>query len=120
MEHAQRISRRRLADKAWLLYSAAAIGGALVVLAIYVNAYDDNGLTEKLRLLGGFTRRAMRVLSFPLGLPFGAVANGFLENAFGCAEPDEPCGVFVDWWTHFFAVLAQALLLRFALRRRTS
>ncbi len=117
MKHAQ-TSRRRLVDGAWLLFSAATITGSLVVLAIYVNAYDDNGLTERLGVLGGFTRRAMRALSFPLGLPFGAVANDFLEGAFGCADPAEPCGVFIDWWTHFAAVFMQVLLLRWVIRRQ--
>lgn len=106
-----------LANTLWLIYTAAAIAGALLVLTIYVNAYDDNGLTERLRGLGAFVRRAMGVLSFPLGLPLGALANTPLERIFACEAANEPCGVFIDWWTHFSALLAQIVILRWLARR---
>ncbi len=110
-------SQGRLASRLWLVYAAATIFGSLLILAIYVNAYDNTGVTERLRATGAFTRTAMQVFSFPLGLPMGAGANLFLERRFGCANPNEPCAVFVDWWTHFGAVLAQVVLLRWFLRR---
>ena len=65
-------SKRRLASRLWLIYTAAAIVGSLLVLAIYVSAYDNTGVTERLRATGAFTRTAMQVLSFPLGIPIGA------------------------------------------------
>jgi hypothetical protein len=54
----------------------------------------------------------MQVLSFPLGYPLGAAANPFLEQYFGCAALDEPCAIFIDWWTHFAAILAQIIIFR--------
>ena len=103
-------SKGRLASRLWLIYTAAAIVGSLVVLAIYVSAYDNTGVTERLRATGAFTRTAMQVLSFPLGFPLGAAADPFLERSFGCAALDEPCATFIEWWTHFAAVLAQIII----------
>jgi len=99
-------SKARLASRLWLIYTTAAILGSLLVLAIYVSAYDNTGVTERLRATGAFTRTAMQVLSFPLGFPLGAAADPFLERSFGCAASDEPCATFIEWWTHFAAVLA--------------
>ena len=100
-------SRAGLARALWLVYNVASILGSLLIVAIYVNTHDDYGLTERLRAIGGFTRWVMRIISFPIGLPFGAEANGLFERIFGCEEFTEPCGVFIDWWTHFAALLAQ-------------
>jgi hypothetical protein len=69
----------------------------------YVSAYDNTGVTGRLRATGAFTRTAMQVLSFPLGFPLGAAADPFLERSFGCAT-------FIEWWTHFAAVLAQIII----------
>jgi hypothetical protein len=116
-------STGRLASRLWVIYTTAAILGSLLVLAIYVSAYDNTGVTERLRATGAFTRTAMQVLSFPLGLPLGAAADPFLERSFGCAALDEPCATFIDWWTHFTAVLAQIIifhrLIRLPLRAKS-
>ena len=72
-----------LARALWLVYNVASILGSLLILAVYVNTYDDYGLTERLRAIGGFTRWMMRVIFFPIGLPFGAMANGLFERIFG-------------------------------------
>ncbi len=109
-------SKRRLASRLWLIYMIAAILGSLVVLAIYVSAYDNTGVTERLRAMGAFTRTAMQVLSFPLGFPLGAAADPFLERSFGCAASDEPCATFIHWWTHFAAILAQIIILQIVIR----
>jgi hypothetical protein len=111
-------SNARLASRLWLIYMIAAILGSLVVLAMYVGAYDNTGVTERLRAMGAFTRMAMRILSFPLGLPLGAAANHFLEPNFGCAPSDEPCAIFIDWWTHFAAILVQIIIFRGLIRPR--
>jgi len=87
-----------------------------LVLAIYVSAYDNTGVTERLRATGAFTRTVMQVLSFPLGFPLGALADPFLERSFGCAASDEPCAIFVDWWTHFAAILVQIVILQIVIR----
>lgn len=108
----------RAARTAWLIYTVIAIASALVVLAVYVNTYDDYDISERLRATGRFARTAMRVLSFPLGLPVGALANGPLESALGCGDLNEPCSVFVDWHTHFAAIVAQIVLLRRLVARR--
>jgi hypothetical protein len=100
------------ARKAWLIYALATVAGALLVLAIYVNAYDDYDVSERVRTLGRFTRRAMRFLCAPLGPLFGALANPALEKAFDCGDENEPCAVFVDWNVGFFALVAQIILLR--------
>lgn len=117
--HVPKALRSPLARKMWVAYATATILVSLSVLAIYVNAYDDNGLTDRLRAIGSFTRQAMRLVSFPLGLPFGALANGPLQAIFGCDKPNEPCGVFVDWWTHFAALVAQIISLRLMIREKT-
>jgi hypothetical protein len=98
------------------MYTAAAILGSLLVLAIYVSAYDNTGVTERLRATGAFTRTTMQVLSFPLGLPLGAAADPFLERSFGCAASGEPCATFIDWWTRFAAVLAQIAIFHWLIR----
>ncbi|WP_363350866.1 hypothetical protein [Methylocystis echinoides] len=108
----------RLARKIWLLYAIATITAALVLLAIYVNAYDDYDVGERLRGLGRFTRRAMLILSFPISLPAGALAAGPLSGAFGCGDDNEPCAIFVIWQTLFVALAAQIVLLRLAIGRR--
>jgi len=105
-------SKGRLASRLWLIYTAATILGSLLVLAIYVSAYDNTGVTERLRATGAFTRTVMQVLSFPLG----AAADPFLERSFGCAASDEPCAIFVDWWTHFAAILVQIVILQIVIR----
>jgi hypothetical protein len=110
-------SHAGLARGLWLVYTAATILASLLILAIYVNAYDDHGLTERLRAVGGFTRRAARIISFPLGLPLGAMANPLFERIFGCEEPNEPCGAFTDWWTHFAALLVKVFIFRWFVRR---
>jgi hypothetical protein len=102
----------------WRIYSIVTIAGALTLLATYVNAYDDYDVSDRLRALGRFVRQGMRLLSFPLGLPTGALADGPLERAFGCGDAHEPCAVFVDWHTHFAALLVQIVGLRWLLRRR--
>jgi hypothetical protein len=110
-------SRAGPARALWLVYTVASILGSLLILAIYVNTYDDYGLTERLRAIGGLTRWAMRIISFPIGLPLGALANGLFERIFGCDALTEPCGVFIDWWAHFAALLAQLTLFRGLVRR---
>ncbi len=110
-------SRASFAPNLWRVYTAATILGSLLSLAIYVNAYDDYGLTERLRAVGGFTRTAMHIISFPLGLPLGAMANPLFERIFRCDEPNEPCAAFIDWWTHFAALLVQVVILRWFARR---
>jgi hypothetical protein len=109
-------STKRLASRLWVIYTTAAILGSLLVLAIYVSAYDNTGVTERLRATGAFTRTAMQVLSFPLGFPLGAAADPFLERSFGCAVLDEPCATFINWWTHFAAVLAQIIIFHRLIR----
>ena len=109
-------SKGRLASRLWIIYTTATILGSLVILAIYVSAYDNTGVTERLRAMGAFTRTAMQLLSFPLGFPLGAAAAPFLERNFGCAPLDEPCATFIDWWTHFAAVIAQIIIFRRLIR----
>ncbi len=110
-------SKRRLASSLWLIYTLATIVGSLVVLAMYVSAYDNTGVTERLQAMGAFTRTAMQLLSFPLGFPLGAAADPFLERNFGCAALDEPCATFIDWWTHFAAILVQIVIFHRLIRR---
>lgn len=109
----------RVARGLWLAYAIATILASLAVLAIYVMTYDDYDLSDRLRAVGRFARRAMRVLSFPLGLPIGALLNGPLEAAFACGDEKEPCAVFIDWHTHFAALVAQVALLRWLIVRRS-
>lgn len=106
------------ARKFWLAYAAIAVVGSFIILTIYVNAYDDYDISDRLRATGRFARQAMRLFSFPLGFPFAALANGPLEKSFGCGDENEPCAVFIDWHTHFAAVLAQILMLRWLIFRR--
>jgi hypothetical protein len=110
-------SRRHFAYRAWFIYAAGVVAGSLLVLAIYVNAYDDYGVTAKLTATGSFTRTTMRALSFPLGFPVGALADPILERNFGCGDQSEPCATFIAWWTRFAAIFVQILLLRWLAQR---
>ena len=103
---------------AWLAYAIATVAVSIALLAIYVTAYDDYDLSERLRATGRFVRQGMRALSFPLGALIGALLNPPLERSFGCGDENEPCAVFVDWDTHFAALLAQIVFLRWLVRRR--
>ncbi len=107
-----------MARKIWLAYAIATVVGALVLLAIYVNAYDDYDVGDRLRALGGVTRRAMLLVTFPLGLPARLLADGPLRAAFGCGDDNDPCAIFVDWQTLFAALVAQIVLLRYVIARR--
>jgi hypothetical protein len=109
--------RRRLLRAAWLVYAMATVSLSIAVLAIYVTAYDDYDLSERLRATGRFTRQAMQALSFPLGAPVGWLLDPPLEKTFGCGDEKEPCAAFVDWNTHFAALLAQIVLLRWLIRK---
>ncbi|MGJ0502948.1 MAG: hypothetical protein ACR65X_04235 [Methylocystis sp.] len=109
--------RWRFLRAAWVAYAIATVALSIAVLAIYVNAYDDYDLSERLRATGRFVRQAMRALSFPLGA-IGALLNSPLEKSFGCGDANEPCAVFVDWNMRFAALLAQIILLRWLIRRR--
>ncbi len=51
------------ARKIWLAYTLITLAGALVLLAVYVNAYDDYDIGARLRGLGRFTRRAMNIVN---------------------------------------------------------
>ncbi len=106
------------ARKIWLAYTLITLAGALLLLAVYVNAYDDYDIGDRLRALGRFTRSSMSVLTFPLGLPAGLLADGPLHDAFGCGEANEPCAVFVTWQAHFAALVAQIAILRWLIGRR--
>ena len=110
--------RWRLLRVAWLAYAIATVTLSIAVLAIYVTAYDDYDLSERLRAAGRFSRQAMGALSFPLGTPVGWLLEPSLEKSFGCGDANEPCAVFVDWNTHFAALLAQIVLLRWLIGRR--
>lgn len=117
-DDAPQTARGRAARRIWLAYTALAIVASLVVLTIYVTTYDDYDISDRLRATGRFARKAMRVLSFPLGLPIGALLNGPLEKALACGDESEPCAIFIDWHTHFAALLAQIALLRWLIVRR--
>ena len=109
-------SRGRVASKLWFYYTIATVVVSLLVLAIFVNAYDNTGVTARLSAMANFTRTAMRVLSFPLGLPSSA-ADPFLQRSFACDAQSEPCATFIDWWTHFGALVLQIALLRWIVGR---
>ena len=113
-----REGRWRYLRLAWLAYAIATVALSIALLAIYVIAYDDYDLSERLRATGRFVRQAMRALSFPLGAPIGALLNAPLEKTFGCGDENQPCAVFVDWNTHFAALLAQIVLMRWYIGRR--
>ncbi|WP_442755022.1 hypothetical protein ACNHKD_18895 [Methylocystis sp. JAN1] len=106
-----------MARKIWLFYAIATVAAGLVLLALYVNAYDDYDIGDRLRGVGRFARRAMTLLSFPLGPSVGLLADEPLERAFGCGDPNEPCAFFVHWNTRFAALVAQIGLLRWAVAR---
>ena len=110
-------SRRRFAYRTWLVYAAGVVAGSLLALAIYVNAYDDYGVTAKLTATGSFTRAVMQALSFPLGFPIGALADPSLERNLDCGAQSEPCATFIAWWTRFAVILIQILLLRWIAQR---
>lgn len=114
----QRDRRSRFLRVAWLVYAIAAIALSIAVLAIFVKAYDDYDVSDRVRSIGRFARQAMRALSFPLGAPSGALLNPLLEKSFGCGDENEPCAIFIDWNTHFAALLAQIVLLRWLIGRR--
>lgn len=109
--------RWRLLRVAWLAYAIATVTLSIAVLAIYVTAYDDYDLSERLRATGRFARQAMQALSFPLGAPVGWLLDPPLEKSFGCGDENEPCAAFVNWNTHFAALLAQIVLLRWLIRK---
>jgi hypothetical protein len=110
-------SRRRFASRMWFIYAAVVVAGSLLVLAIYINAYDDYGVTARLTATGSFTRAVMQALSLPPGFPIGALADPFFQRRFGCEAQSEPCATFVAWWTRFGVILLQILLLRGLSRR---
>jgi hypothetical protein len=110
--------RWRFLRVAWRAYAIATVALSIAVLAIYVTSYDDYDLSERLRATGRFARQAMRAVSFPLGALIGALLNTPLEKSFGCGDENEPCAVFVDWNTHFAALLTQVVLLRWLIGRR--
>lgn len=110
--------RERLARNLWLAYASVTIVGALTVLAIYVNIYDDYDVSDRLRAAGRFLRQTMNVLSFPLGWGVGALTNEPLGWVFGCGTPDAPCSILVEWQTRFIALLAQIIALRWYITRR--
>ncbi|RTL85041.1 MAG: hypothetical protein EKK29_12435 [Hyphomicrobiales bacterium] len=105
-----------LARKLWLFYALATVTAALVLLAAYVNIYDDYDVGPRLRGLGLFTRRAMAALGFPSSLP-ATLLTGPLVAAFGCGDENDPCAIFVMWQTLFVALVAQIALLRWAIGR---
>ncbi len=105
------------ARKIWLAYALVTIAGALVLLALYVNAYDDYDIGDRLRGLGRFTRRAMNIVTFPLGLPAGLIADGPLKGAFGCGDENDPCAIFTLWQAQFAALVAQIVGLGWLTRR---
>jgi hypothetical protein len=106
-----------MARKVWLYYAIATIVAALALLAIYVNAYDDYDVSDRLRGVGRFARQGMLLLSFPLGPLSGFLADAPVERAFGCGDPNEPCAFFVNWNARFAALAAQIVLLRWAIAR---
>ncbi|GEM_PF-6630018 len=112
-----REGRWRYLRVGWLVYAIATVTLSIAVLAIYVTAYDDYDLSERLRATGRFARQAMQALSFPLGAPVGWLLDPPLEKSFGCGDENEPCAAFVDWNTHFAALVAQIVLLRWLIRK---
>jgi hypothetical protein len=94
---------------------------ALVALTHYVNTYDDYDVSPRLDAAGVIVRQAMRAAAFSLGEIVGGAFNGPLERSFACdGVATHPCVVFIDWWTRFVAIVAQSLLLLWALRRLTT
>jgi hypothetical protein len=109
------------AHNLWLAYAALAMIVALFELTHYVNLYDDYDISPRLDAAGVTLRRAMNVVSFPLGQIVGFVLDDALERSFACdGVVTHPCAVFVNWWTHVAAIVAQTLLLYWGLRRLTS
>ncbi len=111
---------RRVHDL-WLAYAALAMVVALFALTHYVNLYDDYDISPRLDAAGVALRRAMNVVSFPLGQIFGFALDDALERSFACdGVATHPCAVFIHWWTHLAAIVAQILLLYWGIRRLTS
>lgn len=111
----------RLAHRLWLGWTALAVVGALAALTHYVNTYDDYDISPRLDAAGEMTRRATRLAAFPLGEIVGGALDGPLQRSFACdGVATHPCGVFIDWWTRFVALVTQSLLLFWALRRLTT
>lgn len=111
----------RLAHRLWLAWTALAVVVALVALTHYVNVYDDYDISPRLDAAGALTRRAMAIVSFPLGQIVGGALDSSLERSFACdGVATHPCAVFVDWWTHVAAIVAQSLLLLRGVRRLTN
>jgi hypothetical protein len=106
------------ARKIWFAYALVTVACALALLAAYVKACDDYDIGDRLRGLGRFTRQAMTILAFPLGLPAGLLADGPLHDACGCRDENEPCAIFVLWQAQFVALVAQIVLLRWLIARR--
>lgn len=107
-----------LARRVWLAYALVTVAAALLIFTAYVNTYDDYDVGPRLRGLGRFTRQAMLALTFPLGWPARLLADGPLSAAFGCGDENDPCAIFVLWQTLFAALVAQIVLLRWAIARR--
>ncbi|QGM96671.1 hypothetical protein [Methylocystis parvus] len=107
-----------MARKIWLFYAVATIAAALVLLSVYVNAYDDYDIGDRLRAVGRFARLGMAAISFPLGPLAGLLADRPLESAFACGDPNEPCAFFLNWNTRFAALCVQIAILRWAAGRR--
>jgi len=59
----------------------------------------------------------MQALSFPLGIPIGALADPILERNLHCEAQGEPCAIFIAWWTRFAAIFTQILLSRWIAQR---
>jgi len=108
-----------MARKIWLFYAIASAAAAIVLLAIYVNAYDYYDVSERLRNIGRFGRQTMALISTPLGPVVGFLADPPLERAFGCGDPNEPCAFFVNWNMRFVALVTQIALLRWSVSRRS-
>ena len=111
----------RLAHRLWLAWTALAVVAALAALTHYVNTYDDYDISPRLDAAGVLTRQTMSVVAFPLGQIVGGALDAPLERSFACdGVATHPCAVFIDWWTHVAALVAQSLLLLWGLRRLTT
>jgi hypothetical protein len=114
------VLRVRLTRGLWRVYAALAMIVALVALTHYVNVYDDYDISPRLDSAGELTRLALNVVSFPLGQIVGVAFDGPLARAFACdGVATHPCAVFIHWWTHVAAIVAQSLLLLWGARRLT-
>lgn len=121
MTEPAKASRARLGRRLWLAWTALTVITALVALTHYVNTYDDYDVSPRLDAAGVIVHQAMRAAAFPLGEIVGGAFNASLERSFACdGVATHPCVVFIDWWTRFVAIVAQSLLLLWALRRLTT